>query len=873
MYLVKKLLLLIIFLLTGSLNIIQSQSVNHWETAVYNNDVWRYFVGTSEPDASWRSLSFNDAGWSYGPGGFGYGDNDDNTVIPQCSSVFIRISFNVSDTAIIARALLSMDYDDAFVAYINDVEIARAGITGTHPTFSQFGVDHEAKMYSGGVPESFWIEKNLLKTCLVPGKNILTIQVHNSSATSSDMSSNAFLSFGKVNSTIEFRANPAWFVAPFDFSSSNLPILMINTDGSVDIPDSPRVPGNMKIIYRGAGSRNYLSDQNTTSFLNYNGRINIEIRGSSSQVLPKKQYGFSTLMSDNISNNNVVLLGLPSDNDWVLNALAFEPSLIRDYLNYNLARMIGDYASRTVYCEVMLNGSYQGLYVLEEKIKQGSDRVDVTKIGTGDNTFPNVTGGYITKADKTTGGDPIAWTMPSYISLNGLNDVIFIHDLPKPENVTSNQNDYIHGEFEKLSTSAHAGNISLADGFPSVIDITSFVDYMIINELSANADAYQYSTFFHKDRNGKLRAGPIWDLNLTYGYDLAIWGFDRSKTYTWQFSNGDNEGSKFWKDLYNNTEFRCCLSRRWNQLIQPGQPLNYTSITTLIDQLVAIVSEAAVRENTKWGTVPNLPNEIIKIKDFLKLRIPWMTEAIGPPSNCSPVETPPLVISKIMYNPNTTVTFPVSSDQEFIEIKNNGNKTVDLTGVYFRETGFVYQFPAYSEIFPNSVKVLANKSAVFKAKYGFPPSGQFTRNLSNTRENLVLADGFGNIIDNVQYSNMLPWPNADGNGSYLELTDPSLDNNIASNWIASSNAIVSVEDVKTEQELNLYPSPVKDVLTIESSGRMNILQLFDSQGRLLRNFNVNSGTFSIDMTSYTPGLYILKVISYERNYMRKVIKE
>jgi len=136
-----------------------------------------------------------------------------------------------------------------------------------------------------------------------------------------------------------------------------------------------------------------------------------------------------------------------------------------------------------------------------------------------------------------------------------------------------------------------------------------------------------------------------------------------------------------------------------------------------------------------------------------------------------------------------------------------------------------------------------------------------------------LADGFGNIIDNVQYSNMLPWPNADGNGSYLELTDPSLDNNIASNWIVSSNAIVSVEDVKTEQELNLYPSPVKDILTIESSGRMNILQLFDSQGILLRNFNVNSGTFSIDMTSYTPGLYILKVISYERNYMRKVIKE
>ena len=143
-----------------------------------------------------------------------------------------------------------------------------------------------------------------------------------------------------------------------------------------------------------------------------------------------------------------------------------------------------------------------------------------------------------------------------------------------------------------------------------MIDIPSFVDYMIISELSANADAYQFSTYYHKDRNGKLRAGPIWDLNLTFGYDLSIWGYDRSKTNNWQFSNGDNEGPKFWRDLFNNPEFRCCLSRRWNQLIQPGQPLNYSSIEAFIDKTVALISEAAVRENMRWFTVPNLPYEI-----------------------------------------------------------------------------------------------------------------------------------------------------------------------------------------------------------------------------------------------------------------------
>ena len=93
---------------------------------------------------------------------------------------------------------------------------------------------------------------------------------------------------------------------------------------------------------------------------------------------------------------------MPEDNDWILNGLGFEPSLIRDYLCYNLSRAIGVYASRTVYCEVMINGFYNGLYVFQEKIKQGSDRVDIMKIGTLDNIAPAVTGGYITKADKTT---------------------------------------------------------------------------------------------------------------------------------------------------------------------------------------------------------------------------------------------------------------------------------------------------------------------------------------------------------------------------------------------------------------------------------------------------------------------------------------
>jgi len=653
------------------------------------------------------------------------------------------------------------------------------------------------------------------------------------------------------------------------FTDSNLPIVIINTDGAVEIPDSPRVMGDMKIIFRGEGMRNYLTSQDTTAFLNYNGRINIEVRGSSSQTLPKKQYGFSTLKKDNISNNNVSLLGMPADNDWILNGLGFEPSLIRDYLNYNLSRMIGEYASRTAYCEVILNGRYNGLYVLEEKIKPGSDRVNITKITATDNTYPGITGGYITKADKTTGGDPIAWTMESYA---GPPNVTFLHELPKPESVTPLQTDYIRSEFDKLSITASSGNSTFENGYPSVIDVPSFVDYLIINELGANADAYQFSTYYHKDRNGKLRAGPIWDLNLTFGYDLAIWGFDRSKTDTWQFSNGDNEGPKFWRDLFNDPAFRCCLSRRWNQLIQPGQPLNYSSIEAFIDKTVATISEATLRENARWGTVWNFMYEITKIKDFIKLRIPWMSAALNG-SNCPNVVLPPLVITKIMYHPDTTATFTDSDKQEFLEIRNTGNTAVSLAGVYFSGTGFVYQFPPTAVIPGNSSQILAGNSAVFIKKYGYYPEGQFTRNLSNKGEKLVLADGFGNVIDSLTYSDSSPWPNADGNGYYLDLTDPLSDNSIASNWTVSKNTLVSVNDNEIMARYKIYPTPVENTLTIESTGTINTLELYDFQGRMIRRINVDSENYSLDMSSYSKGMYMLHVFARDRIFVQKVIKK
>jgi CotH kinase protein/Secretion system C-terminal sorting domain len=652
------------------------------------------------------------------------------------------------------------------------------------------------------------------------------------------------------------------------FTDSNLPIVIINTDNSAPILDDPRVLGTMKIIYRGPGERNYVSDQNNPQYLNYNGRIEIEIRGSSSQERPKKQYGFTTLMPDNLTNNNVKLLGMPAENDWILNAMVFDPALMRDYLCYNLSRQIGEYASRTAYCELIINGGYKGLYLLQEKVKVDNNRVNVTKITRTDNSLPSITGGYIIKSDKTTGGDPVAWTMKDW---NG-NEVAFIHDFPNPEDITAYQSLYIHNRFTFLEIAALTGNTSSPDGFQYVIDIPSFIDYMIISELSSNADAYMFSTYYHKDRNGRLRAGPIWDNDLTFGNDLFFWGLDRSKTNVWQFANGDNEGARFWRDLFSNDDFRCALGKRWTLLTQPGQPLNQSVLEAFIDQTAAYISEAVVRNNLLWGNTGVHQQRLQEIKTFISNRIPWISNNLLVSSSCGSVSLPPLVISKIMYHPAVSALYPDNDDMEYLEITNNGNEPVDPEGIFFAGTGFVFDFPSGTLIEPYSSIILAGNYKVFRSMYGFTPYGEFTRNLSDKSEDLLMCDAFGNIIDNVCYQDTVPWPYADGNGNYLKLISPELDNSEPLSWIASSDIPTYYGNTTEDQILRIYPNPASDILNIEAGNMIERIIINDIYGRRQLFAEPQSQSCILDITGLPAGLYIISVETTSGSSSRKFIR-
>ena len=141
----------------GLLNAQQSQ----WETVVSQGTTWKYIMPTSQVPNNWKDFDFIPLSWAEGSTGIGYGDNDDQTVISQTVALFMRKTFEIQDVSLISRAVLDIDYDDGFVAYINGVEVARDLFSGDHTSYSMTSDGyHEAQLYSGNVPERYFLTKH-----------------------------------------------------------------------------------------------------------------------------------------------------------------------------------------------------------------------------------------------------------------------------------------------------------------------------------------------------------------------------------------------------------------------------------------------------------------------------------------------------------------------------------------------------------------------------------------------------------------------------------------------------------------------------------------------------------------------------------------
>ena len=622
----------IFFIPIFSFTIVQSQS--HWETAVYAEDIWSYFVGTNPPPDNWNQLNFDTSDWSAGQGGFGYADGDDNTVISNTLSVFFRKSFNVVALEEISSLAIHADYDDGFVVYINGTEVLRSanmGESGSQVTYDQTAeTDHEAVMYQGGAPEAFVLHHNDFDGVLTAGDNVLAIEVHNVNTTSSDMSGLFYLSFELSDGVSYYGETPEWFYLPDEFSSSHLPIIVVNTNGQ-EIPNEDKITAHMGIIYNAPGEINYLSDP----YNHYDGFIGIEIRGSSTTWFPKKQFAVET--RDSLGeNNNVPLFGMPEENDWIFNAPYTDKSLMRNVIIYKMARDAGKYATRSHYFELVIDGDYRGLYVMFEKIKRDDNRVNISKLEPEEISDDDITGGYIIKVDKWDGENIGGWySEPPSDSYGGF---YYQYHYPKPDEIVYDQQQYIMSYMENFEQTILSDDFANPEtGYPSIIDWGSFIDFFIMQEITKNVDGYRLSSFLHKDKDsddGRLVAGPIWDFNLGFGNADYYNGWD---TQGWQVEadlpNDDFSIPYWWCTIWSDQSFRWSVQQRWNSL--RNNFLSNASVNSLIDSLQSHIGEAADRNFERWPTLgqyvwPNYyigqtyQDEIDYLRNWIITRMDWM---------------------------------------------------------------------------------------------------------------------------------------------------------------------------------------------------------------------------------------------------------
>jgi len=430
---------------------------------------------------------------------------------------------------------------------------------------------------------------------------------------------------------------------PFLFTSSNLPIVLIDTYGQ-EIPDDPKIMAGMKIIDNGPGQRNYLTDTPA-----YDGFAGIELRGSSSQSFPKKSFGLETW--DALGEDlKVSLLGMPEESDWILNANYTDKTLMRNTLAYQLFQNMDRYATRYKHVEVVLNGSYHGVYIFSEKIKRDGDRVDIAKLTNTMNTGDPLTGGYIFKIDKSTGSGGDGWVSDYPPPAHPNNQTIFFqYEYPKMEDITPQQKVYIIDYMDSFE-GALAGPFfnNPINGWRKYAIESSFVDYFIVNEISKNVDGYRLSTFLHKEREslgGKLRMGPVWDYDLGFrnadycsGDVVTGWAYQFPCTYDyWQVPF-------WWQRLMQDTVFENNIKCRWESL--RSTTLSNAWFNNYVDSVALVLEESQQRNFIKWPILgvyvwPNpqpIPTtyagEIQALKSYLQTRLNWLDQQI--PGNCNP---------------------------------------------------------------------------------------------------------------------------------------------------------------------------------------------------------------------------------------------
>ena len=349
----------------------------------------------------------------------------------------------------------------------------------------------------------------------------------------------------------------------------------------------------------------------------------IRIRGNSSRRFPKLSYSLRLLDQEG-DNQKLSVMGMGAHHEWVLYGPMLDKTLVRNYMWYNIAGEIMGYAPHVRFCEVMLDGQYQGLYLMTENITNGGGRLHLNM---------NIKGaegvGYLLRCDRPTqderGSLRNIYTYSERVSQTKQNISI---RYPGEGTLTQEMAKNIELDYSAFEKALFSYDYNTKDyGYWHWIDVGNFIDYFLINEFTKNLDAGSYSTYIYKELGEKYR--------------LCVWDFNNScDNYQEQASGleGFSMAERAWYFmLMKDGEFVERLLGRYRELRQGVLAEEY--LMEYIDGTLAYLGPAVERNSRRWdmgweglsptGRNPGSHQEAVgQMKEWLKGRGRWLDENI-----------------------------------------------------------------------------------------------------------------------------------------------------------------------------------------------------------------------------------------------------
>jgi len=351
----------------------------------------------------------------------------------------------------------------------------------------------------------------------------------------------------------------------------------------------------------------------------------IKVRGSSTTSAAK--YSLSLEARNQAGGDrDFTVLGLPDDSDWILNApYEFDRALLRNPLMYALSNAAGRYAPRTRQVELYLNtdggaitaADYFGVYAFTEKIKRSSARVEVAEISPLDNSPPRVTGGYLLKIDRPDPGES---------GFSAAGQTLYYVDPDEPD-ISPPQAAWLTWYLNSWRSALTAPDFfDPGQGYAKWADPASFVDHHLLNVAAKNVDGLRLSTYFSKDRLGRLTAGPVWDFDRSMdSVDVRDNNFN-----TWRGETSDEGTDYFRYPWYNEMFADRNFWQAWIDRLEELRrgPLRDAAVQTMVDHMAAEIAEAAPRNFARWSDMPprfgGWGGEVAHLRAWLVNRLAWM---------------------------------------------------------------------------------------------------------------------------------------------------------------------------------------------------------------------------------------------------------